>query len=233
MDEGDDESIKNYCAHDTVIREDLDEENQVHHSEEDQVHHSDDDQCSFNSSLDDFDCDEENDEFDRAFHQFSYEELDYEELEKNRQDTFRRGLIGWIFDVNPQRSAINSLLKLLRTQENLRYLPRTYKTLLKTPRKVELKEMKPGKYFHCGFEEGIISSLSSFDADPDTFSQVKIFVNVDGTPLTESSRSDFWPILGKKLFLILMSLHTISIISFIIIILYICICSYYRKNCVS
>ena len=39
-------------------------------------------------------------------------------------------------------------------QENLSYLPKTYKTLINTPRKVDMVEMIPGQYFHVGLKKG-------------------------------------------------------------------------------
>lgn len=88
-------------------------------------------------------------------------------------------------------------------------LPKTCRTLLKTPRKVtNIKSVPPGEHYHFGILKGIESvfRFSSDDAIPDV---IEIFVNVDGIPISKSSGNQFWPILGmvgnaknRKVFLI-------------------------------
>jgi len=158
--------------------------------------------CDFGSQVDDEDYfslppfdryDDDFNEDEDIFFDFDHSDQLVEE-EEEFQATFREMLIGWVFDYNIAKSAVSALLRILVKITVLSFLPRTYKSLLKTPRRVELEEMKPGKYFHAGLKEGIIESLDNMQLMPDA---VSIFVNVDGVPLSESSRSDFWPILGR------------------------------------
>ena len=92
--------------------------------------------------------------------------------------------------------ALDALLVICRLFEWGMSLPKTCRTLLKTPRKVtNIKSVPPGEYYHFGILKGIESvfRFSSDDAIPDV---IEIFVNVDGIPISKSSGNQFWPILG-------------------------------------
>lgn len=126
-----------------------------------------------------------------------YDEPDLGNQEEEFQNSFKNMLVRWIFDFYITKSAVTALLCILNSVLVLRFLPRTYRTLLKTPRKVNLEIMNPGKYFHLGLPEGLAESLELDQINPSTIREVGIFVNVDGVPVSKSSRSDFWPILGR------------------------------------
>lgn len=55
--------------------------------------------------------------------------------------------------------------------------------------------MKPGHYYHFGLANGILESLKH-EAVLET-NILQISLNVDGLPLTKSSKSQFWPILAR------------------------------------
>ena len=108
-----------------------------------------------------------------------------------------------------KKIALDALLVICRLFEWGMSLPKTCRTLLKTPRKVtNIKSVPPGEHYHFGILKGIESvfRFSSDDAIPDV---IEIFVNVDGIPISKSSGNQFWPILGmvgnaknRKVFLI-------------------------------
>jgi hypothetical protein len=75
------------------------------------------------------------------------------------------------------------------------FLPSDYRTLLKTPRKVILKEMPPGHYFHFGLTKFLFEWLYSLPPHRIPL-YIELSGNVDGIPLYKSSRSQFWSILG-------------------------------------
>jgi hypothetical protein len=58
-----------------------------------------------------------------------------------------------------------------------------------------LDNIADGKYWHFGLKQGIHQQLANLphNSIPESIS---ILVNIDGIPLTKSSRSTFWPILG-------------------------------------
>lgn len=109
-------------------------------------------------------------------------------------------LAKWIVSENVPGTSANRLLKGLKTLENQEStfdrLPLDVRTLLKTPRKVTVDHLEGGgTYYHMGLERGIRSRLHLLPMEKIT-SVIRIFINVDGLPLSRSSKSEFWPILG-------------------------------------
>ncbi|KZR98133.1 Uncharacterized protein APZ42_006587, partial [Daphnia magna] len=114
---------------------------------------------------------------------------------KKKQDDFCRTLGQWVVESNFQRVHVGKLLKCIRIHLDLSFFPRDYRTLLKTQRKVILKAMPPGHYFHFGLIKYLFEFLSSLSPQQIPLC-IELCVNVDGIPLYKSSRSQFWPILG-------------------------------------
>lgn len=75
-------------------------------------------------------------------------------------------------------------------------VPGDARTLLQTPKKVEVVKVAPGEYCHLGIENSILKNLNACPKTVKVPSILKIYVNVDGLPLSKSSGSQFWPILG-------------------------------------
>lgn len=70
------------------------------------------------------------------------------------------------------------------------------RTLLETPKHIVLREVPPGKYFHYGLRNALIDILKIVNIN--TISKnIEININIDGLPLTKSSKSQFYPILGE------------------------------------
>lgn len=90
------------------------------------------------------------------------------------------------------REATDELLVLLH-DNGMPFLPKSAKTLLKTPKnKIVGKTVFPGEYWHFGIEKSINAQHELFEeAD-----QVDIDVCMDGVPLVKSSKLCMWPILG-------------------------------------
>ena len=143
-------------------------------------------------------CNEEDENDD----DFYMEQLSVEE----RQNLFKSSLTEWVLDCNVTKTSVNKLLKVLRSQEEFSFLPSSYKTLIKTPRSVNLKTLGPGQYYHFGLEEAIIHCLESENADANSISSIRSIINTDGTSLSNSSMSEVWP-----LFLRLLDYHTEAI----------------------
>ncbi|KYN02828.1 hypothetical protein ALC62_06346 [Cyphomyrmex costatus] len=92
-------------------------------------------------------------------------------------------------------SAINSLLKIL-----VKYghnIPIDARTVLQTPKRVEIIKMVPGKYYHAGLVEGLKKSIRKHYCRITCPLKILINVGIDGLPLTKSSGSQFWPILAS------------------------------------
>lgn len=96
----------------------------------------------------------------------------------------------WAIEKNIRQRAITDLLKILRSA-GLRNLPKDSRSLLDTPRKVEIVNRANGKYWH----NGLINCLTQTFSHLSSNLSVELNFNIDGLPLFKSSPLAFWPIL--------------------------------------
>ena len=66
--------------------------------------------------------------------------------------------------------------------------------MLRIPRYTTLIDVAPGKYYHFGLEEGLLSSVEEIGCWPE---KLEFDINIDGLPLTKSSNSQFWVLQGN------------------------------------
>lgn len=72
--------------------------------------------------------------------------------------SFKNNLKDWALKHKISHSAFSDLLKLLKTSDiDPNDLPSDARTLLSTPRTLEIQEMDPGIYYHFGLSEAIKS----------------------------------------------------------------------------
>lgn len=122
-----------------------------------------------------------------------------ETLEIERTElSLRDKLAMWSVEYNINKSAVNKLLLILNehqfSQNVDKDLPKDSRTLLKTPRYTVVDQVLPGEYYHFGLENGIKNLIESNKEVK--LNEAIILINVDGLPISDSSRSEFWPILG-------------------------------------
>lgn len=96
----------------------------------------------------------------------------------------------WAINSKLPASHLNSLLKVLKPYHP--ELPSDARTLLKTQRHTDLAVMTGGRYHYFGISRSLEEHVAHVPADCRTLS---LIVNVDGLPLSRSSRKQFWPIL--------------------------------------
>lgn len=106
--------------------------------------------------------------------------------------TFMEELKFWALKNKIPHSGLNDLLCLLRIN-GFNYLPKNSKTLLNTPNYIEnMIQMSNGTYWHHGLENTLVNLLSQIDSPPELLS---LIFNIDGLPIANSSKTEFWPIL--------------------------------------
>lgn len=126
--------------------------------------------------------------------------VDNNESEANKEikcinhDLIKKKLGKWMIDYNVTQNSVNSLLKILKNDCKLEYLPKDCRTLLKSgsSKVTNIINIDSGIYYHFGLAAGILrfsSIISSTD-------KIKIALGIDGLPITKSSSSQFWPILA-------------------------------------
>ena len=101
-----------------------------------------------------------------------------------------RGLFAlWALTWGIQQNAVDALLAIFRLFHWGIGLPKTCRTLLKTPRKVEeIKLVSPGSYYHFGILNGLLTIIRSMQNIPTT---IGILINIDGIPISKSSSEQF------------------------------------------
>jgi len=112
------------------------------------------------------------------------------EMSSNLVDDLR----SWVTECNIALNHTSKLLKIL-ISHNIN-VPSDARTLLKTPRYVNCDEMESGEYCHIGIESSILQCLKVLPNEVLVPSELKLNINIDGLPLSKSSGSQLWPILG-------------------------------------
>lgn len=106
-------------------------------------------------------------------------------------------LAEWAVNYQIPQTAVSSLLSVLRNYHP--GIPMDARTLLKTPRQCNVKEISGGSYYHFGVEKSLVRILSTTE-NMDTLKDstfISLQVNIDGLPLFKSSNIQFWPILAR------------------------------------
>lgn len=95
---------------------------------------------------------------------------------------------------NISHTCVNDLLQILRTFGH-KDIPNDARTFLRTPRSgsINIVNMCGGQYIHFGLVENIRRFVLKYNIQENN---LKMNVGIDGLPLTKSSGSQFWPILG-------------------------------------
>lgn len=120
------------------------------------------------------------------------EDEDYSSEFYEEKDDMESFLRGWISKYNIKANAVDNLLKFLHNR--FTFLPRTSRTLMKTPTCHNIIEMEPGQYIHIGLKLGLDYILESQLEVPQ---KICLNFNIDGVPISKSSRSCFWLILAN------------------------------------
>lgn len=98
----------------------------------------------------------------------------------------------WSHKHNITKMALNDLLHVL-ISFGLTMLPKDSRTLMLTPRNLEINDVANGKLWYNGVENNIRRLFHSLEEDLTLF----LNFNIDGIPLFDSSRTEFWPILAN------------------------------------
>ena len=112
----------------------------------------------------------------------------------------------WATTHNVTHTCVRDLIKILNPHVN-NILPEDPRTLLKTPRNIQVQKVSGGDFVYFGIMKGITRRLSQnlSDCEFPIISKLKsqlqipilsISVGIDGVPISSSNTKSFWPILG-------------------------------------
>lgn len=123
------------------------------------------------------------------------EEIDFDdhnEIEPNVLVPLEDQLKSWAFDNRISMNGLDGLLAILRSAGHTQ-LPKSYRTMLQTPRNIELETFGNGKYWYRGLTECLKIAFLKLDRNL----EIKLTFNIDGLPIFNSSQTQFWPILAS------------------------------------
>ncbi|XP_055306815.1 uncharacterized protein LOC129571070 [Sitodiplosis mosellana] len=98
----------------------------------------------------------------------------------------------WVKSHGITTRAVNDLLRLMN-KAGVAQLPKDYRTLMKTPKTMEIVEKAGGKYWYNGIERNLQLIFSKLNENI----SIKLNFNMDGLPVFKSSQCVFWPILSS------------------------------------
>lgn len=116
----------------------------------------------------------------------------YSTSNQNQTFDFHKEIASWVVNSKTPAMHVDSLLKILQTK--VPDLPKTCKSLLQTPKNArdDIIPMCQGSYLHIG----LMHMLSIFLSQNNLSSRIiTLDVGIDGTPTTNSSDTELWPIL--------------------------------------
>jgi len=107
---------------------------------------------------------------------------------------FKHRLAVWATEHQITHVALRALIQTLKQHSCFSNLSIDARSLVKTPRRLDIRMVTPGTYYHFGLLHSVLHVLTSIKDYTDC---VRIIVNVDGLPISKSSSQQFWPILGS------------------------------------
>ncbi len=95
----------------------------------------------------------------------------------------------WAITNNIRLFALSELLKILK-ENGHPSLPIDARTILKTPKKVNVLKMGSGQYWYGGLKGKLIDLCKKHNCS----NEIELTIHIDGTPIYKSCKSEFWPI---------------------------------------
>lgn len=98
----------------------------------------------------------------------------------------------WTSVHNITQRSLNDLLRILDSI-GVKGLPIDSRSLMKTDNKIEISQLAGGKHWYHGLEKSVRIIFPDLNAN----TVLLLNFNVDGVPLFNSSKTQFWPILAS------------------------------------
>lgn len=118
------------------------------------------------------------------------DEADAIEREFSLKDELRT----WALKYQITHCALNNLLTIL-SKKGFGFLPVDSRTLLETPKAVDVREMGKGQFWYNGVEKCLNELIQLYMPNLRTPVTLVLKFNIDGLPISKSSKYQFWPIL--------------------------------------
>ncbi|CAI6376397.1 unnamed protein product, partial [Macrosiphum euphorbiae] len=135
---------------------------------------------------------------DSSFSEYDNNCIQYIDYSNCESESFEEKLKIWALKYKIKLNALDGLLVILRDEVCGKFLPKDSRTLLKTPRTSVIKSVEPGHYCHFGLKAGLREAMQKEIIKFSSYhnSNIGLKISTDGLPLSDSSNSQLWPILG-------------------------------------
>ncbi|KAK6191229.1 hypothetical protein SNE40_002965 [Patella caerulea] len=114
---------------------------------------------------------------------------------ENEKFNLNSNLTTWAIKNKITRSSLTELLGILRGAGHTD-LPKDARTLLQTPKNIDIENKCGGKYTYLGIENGLRNVFSRNQNFVKNIKNIDLKINVDGLPLFKSTSDSLWPILA-------------------------------------
>nr|CAI5846935.1 unnamed protein product [Callosobruchus analis] len=122
-----------------------------------------------------------------------YLQIENEDDSEDEHDNTEHNLIvdlrHYIVQYSVLHNHANKLLEIIRANR-INGLPKDVRTLIGTPKAVEIQQLGSGEFWYYGIE----NSLRRVEY-PEGINQLKLNFHIDGLPVGKSTKKQFWPIL--------------------------------------
>lgn len=132
-------------------------------------------------------------QFDESNH--SDPETPVNELKKFDKETFEADLVCWALQNKVMHTQLRGLLHILDNHFPQSELPHDPRTLLKTPRMIDIfadPQNDGERYWYYGLRRSMMNCLHAVNDIP---SKISLIISTDGLPISNSSNEAFWPLL--------------------------------------
>lgn len=109
-----------------------------------------------------------------------------------RSTELRSDIAAWSLSHNITHGALRDIAAVINKFAGKNLLPKDARTLLQTPRTVEIRPLGNDQYY---WHNGLKFCLENLFAGISNSITISLNFNMDGLPLFESARKEFWPIL--------------------------------------
>uniref|UniRef100_A0ABD2XBM6 Transposase domain-containing protein n=1 Tax=Trichogramma kaykai TaxID=54128 RepID=A0ABD2XBM6_9HYME len=116
---------------------------------------------------------------------------DFHDDDNVEEFNFEQALGDWYHNSNVTREQMNNLLSIL-IRAGHDDLHRDIRSIVETPKKTIITPCSPGEYYHRGLQNALVNILKSRKLP----SKIVIDINIDGLPISKSSKRTLWPIQG-------------------------------------
>lgn len=123
---------------------------------------------------------------------YQFNEINSSDDADEDEDTFAQELRECFILCGTPLSHISQILKII----NKRYpsMPTDPRTLLETPKNLNIRKMGEGRYVHFGLKNELEAFIKRFSPSPQTLT---LDIHIDGVQVSESSSNGLWTILCK------------------------------------